>query len=408
MDRKQFLQMGAGLPLAMQSLASWAATEKQPSRTPPRRILFICSCLGFYEPYFYPRSAGELSSSDYLQTIDLKSKITVFRNLFHPGMETSNHDSEKSFLTGAPHPESPTFINEISVDQILARELGGGTRFPFLNLSIYDRGWGISWNDRGSAIPPMHDTGKVFEMLFGEEDRKAKSRRLENDQAILKCLHRDLAHMRQGPASVKKVETYGRLIEELEARLERERFWLSTKKPSVQSGLSDDPTYPFSTKIKNLFELAKLAFRTDSTRIITLSLDWMDGAIKVPGATGGWHTLSHHGGNPKVIDQLSKIEIDTMRHFNSFLNELDEIPEGGGSLLDYTTVVFGSNFGDASNHTCHHLPMIVAGGGYRHQAYQVLKESTPLCNLYLELLHKHGVDVPSFGSSHEDLDLLKG
>jgi len=153
--------------------------------------------------------------------------------------------------------------------------------------------------------------------------------------------------------------------------------------------------------------LAKLAFRTDSTRVITLSMDWISGAIKVPGATGGWHTLSHHANRPNVIAQLSKIEIDTLRHFNRFLFEMDQIKEGEGTLLDHTTVVLGSNFGDASSHTCDFLPMIVAGGGYKHQAHTALEKQTPLCNLYLELLHKHNIDVGTFGSSVEDMGLLK-
>ncbi|SVE07442.1 uncharacterized protein METZ01_LOCUS460296, partial [marine metagenome] len=90
------------------------------------------------------------------------------------------------------------------------------------------------------------------------------------------------------------------------------------------------------------------------------------------------------------------------------LFEMDQIKEGEGTLLDHTIVVLGSNFGDASNHTCNNLPMIVAGGGYRHQAQTVLEKPTPLCNLYLELLHKHNIDAGSFGSSVTDMGLLKG
>jgi hypothetical protein len=285
--------------------------------------------------------------------------------------------------------------------------MGGETRFPFLNFSIYDRGWGISWNDRGSAIPPMHDEEKIFETLFEEEDLRAKKQQLKNDQNILDCLHRDMAQPRKGGAQPGKLNSYKAVIRELEAQLDHEKFWLSARKPKVEKSLSDDQEFIFSTKIRNLFELAKLAFRTDSTRVITLSMDWIDGAIKVPGATGGWHTLSHHGGDAVKIDQLSKIESDTLKHFNRFLFEMDQIKEEGGTLLDHTTVVMGSNFGDASNHTHNNLPMIVAGGGYRHQAHTVLEKPTPLCNLYLELLHKHNIDLGSFGSSQKDMGWLK-
>ena len=140
--------------------------------------------------------------------------------------------------------------------------------------------------------------------------------------------------------------------------------------------------------------------------MITLSLDWIYGAIQVPGATGGWHTLSHHGGNQNKLDPLSRIEMDIVKHLNQFLTDMDQIKEGNGTLLDHTTVVIGSNFGDASNHTCNNLPTIVAGGGYRHQAQSTAEKPMPLCNLWLELLHKHNIDVGAFGSSDQETNLL--
>jgi hypothetical protein len=404
-SRKTFLKFGVALPVAMHSLNLRAGQAK---KQPPQRIIFINSCLGFYKPYFFPQQRGDLSTSDYLKDMQTKEKMTVFENLFHPGMETSNHDSEKSFLTGAPSPESSTFVNGISLDQVLAQQMGGDTRFPFLNFSIYDRGWGCSWNDRGSAIPPLHDEQKIFQMLFEKQDLQAKKQQLQDDQNILDCLRRDLAQLLKQGADAGKLKSYQTVIAELETQLNHEKVWLNTSKPKVPRSLSDDQEFVFSTKIRNLFELAKLAFQTDSTRVITLSMDWIDGAIKVPGATGAWHTLSHHAGKPDAIARLSRIEIDTLKHFNQFLVEMDQIKEEGGSLLDHTTVVMGSNFGDSSNHTCDGLPIIVAGGGYRHQVHTVLEEPTPLCNLYLELLHEHNIDVGSFGSSQADMGLLKG
>ena len=332
--------------------------------------------------------------------------MTVFRNLFHPGMETSNHDSEKSFLTGTPNPEASHFVNGISLDQVFVSSLGSDTRFPFLSFSIYNRGWGCSWNDRGVAIPPMHDEEQIFDMLFGAEDLQAKQQQLAHDARVLEALRRDLDTLRAGTNDPHKLESYTTVIRELEAQLEREKFWLSTSKPMVEKSLSRDREYEFSTKIQNLFELTKLAFQTDSTRIITLSMDWIYGAIKVPGATGGWHTLSHHGGNPDVLSSLSNVERDILKHFDQFLWDLEHIDEGNGSLLDHTTIVFGSNFGDASDHTCHELPILVAGGGCRHQGQCVLEQPTPLCNLYLELLHKHNIDTGKFGSSQRDMQLL--
>ena len=405
--RRDWLKFGAALPLAMHSLNLRADAIPKPA---PKRIMFICNSLGFYKPYFFPKTRGDLDTSRYLKSVDTKNKLTVFENLYHPGMETSNHDSEKSFLTGTPKPEAPNFVNSISLDQVLARTMGTDTRFPFLPLSIYDRGWGCSWNDRGVAIPPLHDVDQVFNKLFGEEDLSAKREQIQKDRYVIACLKRDIQQiedqrLRKGSA-ISKIENYRNVIVELEKQIAHEAFWLDTAKPVVPDTLSDDPEFAFSTKIANLLELSKLALQTDSTRVITLSLDWIYGAITVPGATGGWHTLSHHGGKQNKLDPLSRIEMDIVKHLNQFLTDLDEIKEGDGTLLDHTTVVIGSNFGDASNHTCNNLPMIVAGGGYRHQAHAPARKPTPLCNLWLELLHKHSIDVGVFGSSERATNLL--
>ena len=405
--RRDFLKFGAALPLAMHSLNRHAGAG---SKRVPKRIMFICNSLGFYRPYFLPKTRGDLSTSRYLKSLETKNKLTVFENLYHPGMETSNHDSEKSFLTGTPKPEAPNFVNSMSLDQVLAREMGGDTRFPFLPLSIYDRGWGCSWNDRGVAIPPLHDVDQIYNKLFGEEDLSEKRKQIQKDQYVIACLKRDMQqmedrHVREGSA-VSTIETYRNVIVELEKQIAHESFWLGTSKPVVPDTLSDDPEFAFSTKVANLLELSKLALQTDSTRVITLSLDWIYGAIKVPGATGGWHTLSHHGGKQDKLDPLSRIEIDILKHLNQFLSDLDRIKEGDGTLLDHTTVIIGSNFGDASNHTCNNLPLIVAGGGYRHQAFATAEKPMPLCNLWLELLHNHSSDVAAFGSSDRVTNLL--
>ena len=404
LDRRGFLKCGAALPLAMQTISARGAER---NAEPPQRVIFICNSLGFYKPYLQPKSQGELSSSDYLQALSLPEKVTLIENLYHPGMETSNHDSEKSFLTGAPRPEALGFENTVSVDQLLLETMGGDTRFPFLSFSLYDRGWGCSWNRQGAAIPPQYREEAIFNQLFRPEDLTQRRRDLRRDEVILAGLKEDLKSSAQSNEVSHSVNQYRDVISQLEKQVAHDRFWLETEKPKVDLTLSNDRQYEFSTKIHNLFELAKLAFRTDSTRVITFSMDWIYGAIDVPGASGGWHTLSHHGGRPEVLKDLRCVEVDILKHFNQFLVDLDAIPESQGTLLDHTTVVMGSCFGDASNHTCHQLPIVVAGGGHQHQQHRVLEPGTPLCNLWLELLHHHNVDAGEFGSSRHDMKLLQ-
>lgn len=241
-SRRDFLRFGLALPVAMQSLASRAASYSRTTR--PKRIMFICNSLGFYEPHFFPVERGDLESSKYLHEIEAKDKITVFQNLFHPGMETSNHDSEKSFLTGAPKPESPHFVNTVSIDQLIAQHVGEDTRFPFMSFSIYDRGWGGSWNNRGVAIPPMHDESLIFDKLFGVEDLAAKRRQLETDQQIIRSLYRDMEQLRAS-GDTDKIDSYRNVIGEIEASFRREQFWLDTEKPRVMNTLSDDQEFAF-------------------------------------------------------------------------------------------------------------------------------------------------------------------
>lgn len=406
-DRRHLLKLGAALPLAVHALNRDLVAET-PRHDPPQRVIFICNSLGFHAPFFYPKKSGDLASSEYLKEFEVAEKMTVFEKFFHPGMETSNHDSEKSFLTGTPNPQSANFVNGRSVDQYLIDEIGTETRFPSLNFSLYDRGWGCAWNERGSAIPPWHDGEKIFQKLFGDEETAEKKNRLQNDLIIIESLRRDVVQLRATGASRSRVEHYQTVLRQLESKLEHEKHWLDTPKPKVSNSLNADREFEFSAKVENLFELAKLALRTDSTRVITITLDWIYGAIQVPGASGGWHTLSHHGGRPEILSKLSRVEIDILKHFHRFLIDLEQIKEGSGTLLDQTTIIMGSNFGDSSNHTCHALPLIVAGGGYRHQGHHVLEKPTPLCNLYLELLHKHDVGLKKFGSSERDQGLLQG
>ncbi|MEM7474668.1 MAG: DUF1552 domain-containing protein [Planctomycetota bacterium] len=403
--RRRLFKAGAALPLALHALHC-RAEDKPKSKQAPRRFMFICNSLGFYRPNFLPKTRGDLSTSRYLKDLSTQEKLTVFENFFHPGMETSNHDSEKSFLTGAPKPEAPNFANSISLDQLIASKVGRETRFSSLPLSIYDRGWGCSWNDRGVAIPPMSDPSQIFDMLFGAEDLSVKRNQIREDQEVLRCLHRDLQQLKDAGGDGAKIASYENVIVEFEKQLSHQEFWLNAKKPEVDNTLSNDVEFEFSTKVKNLLELAKLAFQTDSTRVITFSMDWIYGAIRVPGATGGWHTLSHHGGNQEKLAKLCQIESNIMLHLNDFLSELDSIEEGGGSLLDNTTVVIGSNFGDSSNHTCNNLPLIVAGGGFRHQQHVIFPKPTHLCNLWLELLLRSNLDIDSFGSSEANMGLL--
>jgi hypothetical protein len=145
-----------------------------------------------------------------------------------------------------------------------------------------------------------------------------------------------------------------------------------------------------------------LALQTDSTRAITLSLGGMNAVpSNIPGVKTDWHNLSHHGKDESKIAELRLIEEAELVALNRFLGQLRSVDENGRSLLDNTAVLFGSNLGNASSHDWHNLPILLAGGGYRHGAYVAHdpKNNTPLANLFVALAQRMGLDTDAFGSS---------
>ena len=135
------------------------------------------------------------------------NKMTVFENFYHEGMKSSNHDSEKSTLTGAPHPESPSFKNTISIDQKMAETMGEKTRYSSLVLGISDRGWGSSWSETGSAIPPIYEEQRLYDMLFGKEDLKKVKEQISIDQSVIHCLKNDIDHLKRDKIARRRFES---------------------------------------------------------------------------------------------------------------------------------------------------------------------------------------------------------
>jgi hypothetical protein len=157
-------------------------------------------------------------------------------------------------------------------------------------------------------------------------------------------------------------------------------------------------------KVRLMYDVARLAFETDSTRLITLFLDSVNSpAIDVEGIaiTDGYHNLSHHGRNESKLKQLEAIDNWHMKLLAELLGKLKSSSESGSPLLDRTMVLYGSNFGDANKHTTNDMPVIFAGGGFRHGQHLAFPgdRNYPLTNLYLSIIHRMGIDAPRFASS---------
>ena len=200
-----------------------------------------------------------------------------------------------------------------------------------------------------------------------------------------------------------KLDEYFTSVRELEQRLAQSEEWAKKPKPKVDAKPPQNITNPTDliAKTRVWFDLIHLALQTDSTRLVTLQLLGTSGVPPIPGVSLGHHDLSHHGKDPTKIEQLKKIEMEKMKTLRDFLKKLKDTKEDGVTLLDRTMVFFSSNLGDASTHGVKNMPVLLAGGGFKHGQHLAFdpKSNPPLCNLYVSMLQRLGLEVDKFGSS---------
>jgi hypothetical protein len=408
-NRRVFLKAG-GAVLALPWLEAFAprtARGREPA-SQPRRMVCICAPLGLHPPSFFPGSAGgDYTPSPYLELLnELRGDFTVISGLAHPEVGSS-HDSIFSFLTAAPHPEQRAgFKNRISLDQFAAEHVGEATRFPSLALSC--EGFSLSWTQSGAIVPSDSFPSSVFSRLFLDgrpEEVREQTRRLKDGRSILDMINDQAGSMERklGRNDQEKLDEYFTSVRELERRLARNEEWSKKPKPKVDVAQPQNAANPADVvgKTRLMYDLVHLAFQTDSTRLITLLLLGTSQVPPIQGVSLGHHDLSHHGQDPKKIEQLEIVEREELKALHDLLLKLKQTDEGGPSLLDGTMVFFGSNLGNASSHSTRNLPVLLAGGGFRHGGHLAFNpdDPPPLSNLYLSMLHRLGIEVPTFGSS---------
>jgi hypothetical protein len=407
--RRQVLR-SAGVALALPCLDAFSRVRASAGAAPPRRrMVCICTPLGLHPEYFFPEKADkDYELTPYLELLkDYRDDFTVISGLSHAGMSSGfAHQASASFLTGVPGAGRPGFRNSISLDQFAAEHIGGQTRFPGLALS--GEGIGLSWTRTGALVPAANSPSRVFARLFlegGADEVQAQVRRLEDDRSILDDVRDQAAGLRSdlGSDDRDKLEEYITSVRELEQRLVRDEGWFKTPKPKVDVEPPKDipNAADLIGRTRLLFDLTHLALQTDSTRLITIMLAGSTYVPPIPGVTLGHHDLSHHGKDPGKLEQLKIVELETMKTVRDLLARLKQSQEGGASLLDRTMVFLGSNLGDASSHSVKNLPVLLAGGGFRHGQHLPFdpQDPPPLCNLYVSMLQRLGIEVDNFGTS---------
>ena len=216
------------------------------------------------------------------------------------------------------------------------------------------------------------------------------------DQA--KSIHRRLDHDDQA-----KFDEYMTSVREVEQQMVRQQEWEKKPKPKPSAKLPKDVTDPADVigSATLMYDLIHLALETDSTRLVTLETHGDFIVPPVEGVTEGYHTLSHHGQNPKKIEQLALIEIEHMRALNRLLTKLNGTKEQGETLLDRTMVMYGSVMGNASSHDNRNLPFLLAGGGFQHGQHLGFdpEDNHPIGTLFVTMLQRLGIETDRFGSA---------
>jgi hypothetical protein len=377
--------------------------------TRPRRMVCIGNMLGFHPPAFFPKNTGR----NYDLPVDLEAlqphqnDLTLFSGLDH-GVK-GGHFAIHAFLSGVRNADAKGMPEGcITLDQRAAETIGGATRFPSLAVGSEDGIHGgclMSWTRSGTRVPPVPGPRELFRKLFISDSEADKSKAMDHlalKGSILDAVNRDAKSLERhlDKRDQEKLEEYFTSVRDVEKQLELSRRWSTVPKPDPK--MKEPANTDFVSDLPVLYDLLALALQTDSTRIATFEIggDFRSAAF---GLKKDYHALSHHGQVQESIDALIRMERYQIEQFARFLVKLKATADGDGTLLDHSMVLFGSGMGNANSHTNNHLPVILAGGGFRHGEHRAYPAKgpgrQPLCNLYLTMLHRFGLEVDKFGTS---------
>jgi len=389
--------------------SSSPATKPQSGDVDPRRFVAVGNLLGFQQKHFFPATAeAGFANKTLLKPLSANhDQICVYRGFDH-GLR-GGHFAVHTFLSGVLHHESKNRPDgNVTLDQFLADEIGGQTRFPSLTVGSeggIHGGCQLSWTRSGVRVPPITGPAELFQKLFVTEtsEQRAKKVRATSLQAsILDSVLEEAGSLsnRVNQEDKNKLDEYFSSIRDVEKKIKLRRRWADQPKPDApferpaNTNTVDD--------LPMLYELIALALQTDSTRIATLEI----GGSFLPqnlGIKKSYHSLSHHGNDEEAIAHLITLETYQLEQFSKFLTRLAAIQEGDQNLLDSTAVLFGSGMGNGSSHTNSDLPILMAGCGYGTGEFKQVPSKgagkVPLCNLFVDIAQRVGVEKDSFGTS---------
>jgi hypothetical protein len=257
-------------------------------------------------------------------------------------------------------------------------------------------------------MPSETSPERLYRRLFvagTAEEKAATMRRIEAGGSVLDLMHDKAKRLEQtaAPEDRARLDQYFQSVRELEGRLQRNIEWEHRPKPKVDVPPPKDITDATEVIAKSrlMFDLTRLAFQTDSTRVVSLTLSTFSVVPHVPGVKNETHGLTHHGNEPEKIAELRRIEEAQIAAFGDLLSLFQCVAETGGTLLDHTQILYGSCLGNANSHSNQNLPLLLAGGGFQHGQHLAFDEAnnTPLANLFVTMLQALGIEAEKFASS---------
>lgn len=378
----------------------------------PMRMVCVGNALGFHPPAFFPSKPGR--DYDFPALLEpmapYREDLSVFSGLDHG--HKGGHFAVHAFLSGVRTGDAKSMPEgNISVDQRAAEAVGGATRFPSLTIG-YDGGIHggtmMCWTRSGVRVPPISGPRELFRKLFisdSASDRASASDRFRLKGSILDAVQGDAKALerRLGHRDQEKLDEYFTSVRDVERQLELGKQWSNVPKP--KPAIEEPADGGFSSDLPVLYDLMALAIQTDSTRIATLET-----GSTAFGYLADYHNISHHGQRPEKIDLVVKIGRYQTEQFARFLGKLKSLEDGDKTLLDNTMVLLGSGMGNAATHSNLELPIILAGGGFKHGEFKTCQQNgrgrVQLCNLYLSMLQRFGVETNRFGLSTSTLSGL--
>ncbi len=387
-----------GLPL-LEAMTPAIAAVKETKQA--KRFVGVSLALGLHNPNLVPEGSGrDYKPSRYLAGIqDLREDFTVVSGSSHPGV-TGGHTAEGSIFSACPNARGATSRNTISLDQLMAKHLGHETRFPSLVLNTNSQ-TSPSYTENGSMIPAENSAMRLFTRLFVndtpvEQERQAELIRqgrsvMDVVGAEAKSLQREL-----GAGDRDKLDAWFTSVRELEQRLAANEAWTHKPKPKVVLKLPTQIPRDNEVAVERIFlDIIHMALVTDSTRFITLHVTG-NNVQGIEGVDEAYHNLSHHGMDEEKLAQLALVEQGVINEWAAFLRKLKT-----DKLLDETMVLLTSNLGNASAHDNKNMPVLFAGGGFKHGQHLAFdqKDNYPLPNLYLSSLQRLGLEEERFATS---------